>query len=300
MFGNFNLSAPNRALSVGIVLATAALSLAPSFVKADRLDDMISPISHPVNFEDPRQSTELRPIYAYHELDDDFVTGGGNVQIYALQARFQVSDDLSIIATKDGYVDLNSKSTVAKDEGFANIAAGVKYSFFKDESSIISGGLRYEILVGEKEVLQGEGDGVFNPFVSAAVAIDNINLMAGTGFRIPIDNEDSSFYDLDLHASYKLGSFYPLVELGVIHVIDGGERLPIADEGEDFFNLGSSDSDGETLVTMAVGARYRITDDIDVGAAWEFPLNEGPGTRILDNRVTVDLIYRFCPCAIFG
>ena len=282
-----------RVAVVTILAASGALMSAPLAAQADRLADMISPVTHPVSFEDPRHSTELRPIYVHHEIDDEFITEGGNVNIYALQARFKINDDLSIIATKDGYVDLNPDAVVPEDTGWANIAAGVKYSFFRDENSIVTAGLRYEIPLGDEEVLQGEGDGLFNPFISAGMAVDNWNLMAGTGFRLRIDSEDSSFYDLDLHASYKIGNFYPLVEFGLVHVLAEGERLPIPDEGEDFFNLGASASGGETLTTIAIGARYRLTDNIDIGGAWQFPLETGPGTRIMNNRVTADLIYRF-------
>jgi hypothetical protein len=117
--------------------------------------------------------------------------------------------------------------------------------------------------------------------------------MAGTGFRLRVSNEDSSFYDLGLHASYKVDDFYPLVEVNWNHVMQAGDRLPIPDEGQDFFNLGASESAGNNLVSMGVGGRYRITDAIDFGAAYQFPLNNGDGTRILDYRVTTDLIFRF-------
>ena len=96
-----------------------------------------------------------------------------------------------------------------------------------------------------------------------------------------------------MHADYKLGSFYPLVELNMVHSYSGGDRLPIADEGEDFFNFGASESAGKHLVSMGVGSRYRITDDIDVGAVYQFPLDRGEGSNILDWRLTTDLIIRF-------
>lgn len=274
-------------------VAATAIATFPASVLADRLDDMISPMSHPTTFEDPRNTTELRPIYLYHKIDDKFVTGGGDVQIYALQARFALSEDLSIIATKDGYVDINPDGVVPSDEGFANISAGIKAALYRSDDSILSAGLRYEAAVGEKEVLQGEGDGTINPFLSGAVALGDINVMAGTGLRLAVDDELSSFWDLDVNVSYRCGSFYPFVEFGLIQVIDDGELLPIADEGQDFFNLGASDSDGETILTASAGARYRISDDIDVGAVYQFPLDRSKGSRILDYRIVADMIFRF-------
>jgi hypothetical protein len=277
------------------VATCAALMNIQSPVYADRLDEMISPITSPVTFEDPRARTELRPIFVYHKLDEKFVTQGGNIRVYALQARFAVNDRLAIIATKDGYVQTRPDSVLNDEEGFANVAAGFKYAFYKDGAAgqIATAGLRYEIPMGNRDVLQGEGDGNLNPFVSAAMAIGNVNLMAGTGVRLSLDDEDSSFYDFDLHASTKWGWFHPTAELGVIHVISAGERLPIADEGHDFFNLGATESEGKTIVTGALGGRVDLADNISWGAAYQVPLTNGAGSHATDWRVTTDLIFSF-------
>lgn len=283
----------NRLFTYSAMCGLLAGTIYPSSVSAAPLDEMISPVSHPVTFEDPRHSTELRPIFAYHKIDDAFVTGGGNAQVYALQARFKLTDDLSLIATKDGLVVLNPESVVPDDEGFADVSAGLKYSVYRTESEIVTLGLRYEIPLGKEEIFQGQGDGAINPFVSAGAVFGDLNLMAGSGLRIAVDDTDSSLWDLDVHADYKLGSFYPLVEVNLVHSYSGGDRLPIADEGEDFFNFGASDSAGENLVSMGVGSRYRISDNIDVGAVYQFPLDRGEGSRILDWRITTDLIIRF-------
>lgn len=275
------------------LLAGAVLSTA-SVAKAGPLDEMISPVSHPVTFEDPRHSTELRPIFAYHEIDDDFVTQGGNVQVYALQARYKISDNLSFIATKDGLVKVNPKAVVNDDEGIADIAAGLKYSPIIADNYIVTGGLKYEIPIGKEEIFQGQGDGAINPFVSAGLVCGDVNLVAGTGLRMALDDSDSSFWDVDLHADTKLGNFYPLVELSLIHTTNAGDRLPIPDEGEDFFNFGSSGAAGKNLVAMGVGARYRLTEKVDLGAVYQFPLNRGEdGSNVLDWRITTDVIVRF-------
>lgn len=280
-------------ISLLAVLGLGSLKIAEA--QDNKLDQMISPITHPVTFEDPRSNSELRAIYAHHEIDDDFATNGGDVNIFALQARFAVDEQLAIIATKDGYVDFNPNDTLAKDEGWANIGLGAKYAFLYDPSAgeIVTGGLRYEWAMGDEEVLQGNGDGIFNPFVSAAWALDTVNLMLGTGFRVPVDGDDSTFYDLDVHLDYPINNFYPTIELGLNHVVDAGRRLAIADEGQDFFNIGSSESEGKTLVTFAVGTRYRINDTVDLGVAYQVPLTNGAGSRIIDYRVTTDLIYSF-------
>ncbi len=275
----------------GMTLGT--ISSVPSLASAGELEDAISPVSHPVTFEDPRHSTELRPIFAYHKIDDKFVTSGGNAQVYALQARAKITDTLSFIATKDGVVVLRPDAVVPDDEGAADVSAGLKWSPVLENDHIVTVGLRYEIPVGKEEVFQGQGDGAINPFVSAGVTVGDFNFMLGTGIRQAMDDTDSSLWDLDLHADMKIDNFYPLIEVGLIHSYDAGDRLPIADEGEDFFNFGAANSAGENLLAMGVGARYRICKDIDLGAVYQFPLDRSEGSRILDWRITTDLIWRF-------
>ncbi|MCB9030522.1 MAG: hypothetical protein H6619_05675 [Deltaproteobacteria bacterium] len=278
---------------VGIVVASIVLSSPEA--KADRIDDMISPITNPVNFEDPRPNTEARAIFLHHEISDDFITTGGDVRIYALQLRYAVNEDLAIIATKDGYVDLNPDAVLSDESGFGNITAGVKYVVHRDseEGEIATVGFRYEIPVGDDDVFQGEGDGFVNPFLSGAVAIGDFNLMAGAGARLPLDSADSALLDVDLHLSRNFNGFYPVLELGLVHVIDAGTRLGIADEGADYFQFGASASDGKTLVTGAVGARYRFSDALDAGIAYQHPLTDGAGSNLFDWRVTTDLIWSF-------
>jgi hypothetical protein len=275
------------------LVALFIVSLSSGVVLADKLDEMISPVSHPVTFEDPRHSTELRPIFVYHKIGNDFITQGGEVQVYALQARFQITDELSLIATKDGIVRMQPDTAVDDETGLADLGVGAKYTLYRNHNSIVTGGLRYEIPSGARKIFQGYGDGAINPFVSAGWTLCGFSVIAGTGIRQALDSTDSSTWDADIHFDYKIGNFYPLVEFGLNHPYHSGDRLPIADEGEDFFNFGSTQSAGTNLVTMSAGARYRIDDYIDLGAAYQFPLNNGEGTNIIEWRLTTDLIVRF-------
>jgi hypothetical protein len=280
-------------------LLTASV-LPGSAAYAEGFEEMISPVSNPVNFEDPRATTELRPIYLYHELGDEFATLGGDVQVYALQARLALSDRFALIATKDGYIDFNPNETLAKDSGWANIAAGFKYAFYKDDAASRIGtvGIRYEIPLGDDEVLQGEGDGVGNLFFSGAAKFGMVNAMAATGVRVPVSDDDSTFLDADVHFDVPVGDIgigvlYPLVEMNLVQVLDGGNRLPIADEGADVINIGASEADGKGIVTMATGFRLRFCKNADMGVAYQVPLTRGAGSNLFDWRLTTDLIVRF-------
>lgn len=265
-------------------------------------DDFISPISNPVNFEDPRATTEVRPIFAYHTISDNFVSSGGNAKVAALQLRLAITERLAIIATKDGYVWLEPDDVLPRKNGWANIGFGLKYGFYYDPANrlMLTGGLRYETGSGDKDVFQGRGDGVMNGFLSGAFGYKDLHLIGYTGPRIPISGNDSTFWDTSLHVDYQIGRFYPLIEFNWVQCLDGGRRLPLDQEGFDFFNLGSRDAGGHGVVTQAFGVRYRITDDlsiptagdrvggIDVGFAFETPLTDRED--IFGWRTTTDVI----------
>lgn len=268
-----------------------------SLAVADRFEKMASPVSNPVNFEDPRALTELRAVYLYHKIDSDFVTTGGDVRIYALQARFAIDDRFSIIATKDGYVDLNSDLDAIPDaDGFGNLALGAKYAFIRDEDSglIASFGTTVEVPTGDNEVFQGDGDGFIRPFLTAGLALEHVNIITATGLRTPFSGEDDFLWDYDFHIDVPFSDrVYPGFDINVIHAIDGGKRLPIADFGADYFNFGAADSEGETMVTAAVTNRIKITDAAAWGLAYQFPLSSGAGSQVFDWRITTDLQISF-------
>ena len=70
----------NRILT-GVLFAILSFSALSQSAAAEEgmLDQMISPVTNPVLFEDPRSQTSLRPIYMYHKIPGDFITGSGDV-----------------------------------------------------------------------------------------------------------------------------------------------------------------------------------------------------------------------------
>jgi hypothetical protein len=277
-----------------LALVTAAFIVAaPRRSVAKGLSDMISPLSVPTINEDPRITSEIRPIFMYTGISNDFVTSGGHYVVTALQARLALTDRLGLIATKDGYIFLWPHEAVPSADGFANIAFGLKGVLFEDvaSASILSAGLRYEAPSGEQDVFQGRGDGLLNPFLSGAKGYGNLHVQAYTGPRLAISSSDSSFYDLSLHADYRVAQLYPLVEFNWIRVLRGGERLPIDQEGFDLVDIGSENAGGESVATLAFGTGYRLIEQVDVGVAAEFPVTGRED--IFGWRVTTDLIWRF-------
>lgn len=273
------------------------------------------PISNPTLFDLALPTSNIHPIFIHHALPDRINTTagslpiGGDVQVYALQFEYALSDRLSIVATKDGYVDVSPDSVLSNQEGFANLGAGVKYAFLLDPVSqtAVSGSLTVEVPTGNSDVFQGEGDGLANLIVSGLKLHDGWQFAGGAGLQTPFSDEQAFNSWVSAHASYEVCRYFiPLVELNWFHVLsegEGGNRFSsqangavpgiVKFEGGDFFNLGASHADDNAdFVSTAIGFRSRITEQVDVGAAYEFPLS-GESDSLMDHRYTLDLNWKF-------
>lgn len=255
---------------------------------------LIEPLTQPTIFESPVIDSQLRPIVMLHTIpDDNAALPDADVRIYALQARFALSSRLALIATKDGYIQLEP-SGGGDEDGFADIAGGLKYAFYEDSDAgvIVTGGAIYETTTGDEEVLQGNGDGVIRPFVSAGYDGGALNVLGLVGYNHPLDADaESTSFDYHVHVSYEVTpDFAPLIELNGITWTDSGNALGVNFEGGDLINLGASDADG-SLLSAAFGARYRLTEMLSLGAAYEAPLSSRED--ILNDRITFDLVWSF-------
>jgi hypothetical protein len=297
------------ALAGSTAVDTKPVASADGFAQARR------PISNPTLFDLALPGTNVHPLFLYHALPShvNTILGklplDGHVELYALQFEIALNDRLSIVATKDGYVDFNADETLSDESGFANLGAGVKYAFIRDEASrtALSGTMTFEIPTGNSDVLQGEGDGAVNLILNGLKLIDDWQFAGSIGAQIPFSDEQSTMAFLSAHASYEICQYFiPLVELNWFHVLDAGDGtgnypahvgglVPAAVEfeGGDLFNIGAVNSkENRDFVTAAFGFRSRITDSINVGAAYEIPLTNEEDS-VIDKRVTVDLIWNF-------
>jgi hypothetical protein len=275
------------------------------------------PISNPTLFDLALPTTNLHPIFMYHRLPDRVNTTigslpmGGDVQVYALQFEIALNDRLSIVATKDGYVDINpdTQPLWGDESGFANIAAGLKYAFIYDpaSSTAVSGTMTFEFPTGNHDVFQGEGDGAANLIVSGLKLWDDFQLAGAVGVHLPFDGQMATTSFLSAHASYEVTPwFIPLVEVNWHHLLDAGNGRPnffkqaggavpvvAAFEGYDLLNFGAANAtQNRDFVTAAVGFRSRLTDSVDLGFAYEIPLTDEED-GVMDDRFTVDLVWTF-------
>jgi len=253
-------------------------------------------MTNPVYFEDPRTLTEARLIFIQHKIPSllNGAVPASDVQVLALQVRAALSDDLSIIATKDGFVFADADAPL--DDGWANIAMGLKYNLWKDVASqrILSAGVTFEIPTGTPKALQGRGDGMFDLFLTGGAQVGNFShAISAAGFILPCDRSaNSSLFYWSNHFDTKLrDKLYTFVEFNWYHWMGSGDNGIPGVEGLDFFNLGSSGVAGNDIVTGAFGFKVKPTVLQEIGIAWEFPLTER--RDILDNRLTADWIIRY-------
>lgn len=256
-------------------------------------DNTIAPVTNPLFFEAAQINTEIRPIFIHHEIPTSFL-GGGDANVYAVQARWAVNDRLAIIATKDGYVDLDLPGAGISENGWADIAFGLKYAVVDDEENqlLVTPGLKLEVPTGSGDVFQNNGDGEWNLFVSAVKGFDDLHFTGSVGVRIPNDGDDESSF---LHWSaqvdyYTCKWFIPFVAFNSFTVLSGGNGA-IPTEGYDLINFGSAAADGETYNAVGFGFRSRLHERVDLGFAYENGVGSDEG--IMDDRYTVDMIISF-------
>ena len=272
---------------------------------ASWMNNTISPVANPILFEDPKVTTEVRPIYMYHSLPNTFnysggqVPLGGQVQVTALQIRYALTERLGLIASKDGYIEFQPKNTLAHEYGWADLAAGLKYELINDEKDqfIITPGFTLTVPTGGHNVYQGNGSGEWNLFVSAEKGFDRLHVTANTGFIIPNNFAESTS---QLHYSAQVDYFVcqyfiPFAVANGYTILSNGNHnvlpVPLNTEGYDLINFGSTDASGSTQFTVGGGARSRLVKNVDVGVAYE--LGVGNSVGIFHTRITADLIWRF-------
>lgn len=284
--------------------------------EASGFDQARRPISNPTLFDLALPQTGIRPIFLNHVLPGQISAGGGkvpfggDVQLYALQFEYALSEQLSIVATKDGFVDMNFDNPAFNDSnGFANLGGGLKYAFLRDPISqtAVSGSLTLEFPTGNSDVLQGEGKGLANLIVSGLKLVDDWQFAGGAGLQVPFSDEQASMGWVSAHVSYEVSRwFIPLVEINWFHVIDegdgrgnfggqlgGGVPGAIQFEGGDLFNLGATNaSDNPNFVSAAFGFRSRLNDSVTAGVAYEIPLTDEEDS-LMESRLNVDLTWTF-------
>jgi hypothetical protein len=155
-----------------------------------RFDNFISPMTNPVFFEDPRTLTEARFIFFNHVIP--LTAGGGKAQLIAMQLRAALTDRLSIVAAKDGFITTTHPIV---DDGWADVYVGLKYNLWADPCAqrLLSIGASYELPIGSSSAFQANGDGEFHLYLTGGTQIGaKSHWLSAGGVRLPVDRNDNS------------------------------------------------------------------------------------------------------------
>lgn len=263
-------------------------------------DHMISPMSNPYFFEDPRSLTEFRPIILWQKLrGDNPLTRGGDAVLYTFQGRLAFNEYWSLVIHKFGFTTLDvgddpvNPPLVPGGSGLTDLQIGPKFTFWRnrDTGTIAALGANFEIPTGSSRVLQGNG-GAVTPYLTAAQRIWDFNLMGAAGYRFGFSSQRADMFFVSGHIDYNFANkFFPLAEINWYRYTKNGNRFASDVEGGDAFTVGSDNVKGNNLLTVALGARYKFSESFQIGAAYEFPVIKD--NDLMRWRLNFDLILRY-------
>ena len=267
----------------------------PGFLSGLRgFEGFYLPVGNPLYFESPINDTRVTFLYLHHDFPSGSQIAGGDLDVVAVQARVALTERWGLIATKDGYSFLDA-GAFPEDEGWNDIALGLKYVFHADEETdtVAAVGVRYMTESGSSHVLQGNVQEL-SPFVSVAKGFEDLHLIGNVTWRAPLDDDDGNhILQWSAHADYEIvDGFAPMVELHGLHYLSDGDRAALSVGGLDYANLGSSDVAGSTVVWAEAGAALRFTPNIELGATYGYGLTNHDAD-IMEDRFTVLLHFRW-------
>ena len=206
-----------------------------------------------------------------------------------MQVRLALTDRLQFVAYKDGYIWFDDSAV--NDEGFNDIAAGLKYNFYRDveDQLYMSAGLGYQFDFGDSEVLQDDEElriwfSVDKGFEKLHLGVV-VNYFNATGTESSFGNSDRLSWHV--HADYYLTDWFsPVIEFNGYHSVEDGTET-LAFSGADVANLGG----GDDLITMGIGGELRLWENTAFRAAYEFGLTDN--RQLFGDRITVSFVYDF-------
>lgn len=314
---------PIRSLTLLLGLTTCALAGPDDVVTYAPIDAPLTgfesarrPISNPTRFDLALPRTNVHAFWMHHKFPSQVKLNngtkldlGGDLNLYAVQFEYAFNDRLSLVATKDGYIDFNPDGAAFSDEsGFANLAAGLKYAFIlnPEKQYVLSGSAVVELPTGNRDVFQGAGDGSLHLSLTDLKLHNNWQFAGAAGVEIPFDDDFSTTGFVSAHVSYEVTPwFIPLLEVNWFTVLDegdGGSRYKdqaggavpslVTFEGADLINWGAMDGGDNDYATAAIGFRSRLSETCDIGFAYEVPLTDEE-ENITEERFTLDLTLTF-------
>jgi hypothetical protein len=301
-----------RSIRTKIAIVSVVAGIVACAQPADALDlklvrsdaRYVPPLTFPYFNESAQIRSEIRPLYFYNHIPDDFVSvggfkTGGDLNVFTVQGRAAITDRWAFLVTKNGYADVKFDDLLPSDDGALNFAFGAKYAALSmpETDTYLTGGLKYEAPSGDIETgtieLQGGGDGFFDLFVSFESALwHRLGVQTSSGFNMAVDpDHDATSFHASVHVDYEVvQSLFAVVETNVLTTIDEADRtdssLLGSFEGYDVLSFGATSAG--TVATIGLGARYRLGQYALFGLVYELPVTARQD--IIDFRIGCDLV----------
>ena len=134
-----------------------------------------------------------------------------------------------------------------------------------------------------------------DPMLSAKAlgTIGGFNVMGSTGYSFSTNNQRSDYWYLSGHVDMDLMNWhhvYPLFEMNYFLNTTDAKSTPIGVAGRDLINFGGQ-AGGKGMITGAFGARFKISENSQIGGAFEIPF-AGP-KDLFQYRFMLDFILRY-------
>ena len=251
----------------------------------------VRPLTAPYFHEDSFVTTDVRAWYLNHELSEL----DGNVEVYALQVRVALTDNIQLLAYKDGYANFSDDITGGGDEGWEDLGLGIKWALFQDIGSqlFVAVGAGYEFGVGDDQVFQDTDE--YRLWISANKGFDRLHFGATANYIFADSKYDgiagnADMLTLHLHADYYVNKWFsPVVELNGYFVQEANSNIPFS--GVDVASVnGGEDND---TITYALGFEVRPLDEsLGLRTAYETQLNNSEDS-LFGYRWTFSAVYEF-------
>jgi len=253
--------------------------------------ESVHPLTSPYHNEDAFVTTDVRAWFAAHSFPSEIALGGGDAYTAAAQVRVALTSRLQLVAYKDGYLWVDTPAV--DDEGWVDVAAGLKYAIIQDFESQFhwAAGAGYEFPWGDASVFQNDGE--FRLFTGVNKGFDRLHLGANFNYFIADhkdeDDGNSDRFSWHFHADYWVTEWFsPVLEVNGFHVTSAGTS-GLQFHGADVLNLGLGEDDG--LITVAPGVEFRPIPHLGLRAAFEFPVTDEED--IYGTRWTFSAVYSF-------
>jgi hypothetical protein len=277
------------------LLAMSALSFAGTPVTEKKEvqptegeDIVVHPVTSPYFAEDSFVTTDIRPVFVYHNLPSNLL-GSGQASVTAAQIRIKITDSLQFVAYKDGWLDVSTPGFGGR--GWNDLAAGIKWAFYRNEAAHFQSavGLGYEFASGDRTVLQHYDQ--LRAWFSLNKGFGKLHLGATFNYSWAMGNGtpllgSSDWLSWHFHTDYQVCKYFsPLIEVNGYHTTRGnGAPFSLAD-------VADINNNGSPTVSGAVGVEVRPLKKFALRAAFEFPLTHD--RDVYGSRITLSSVITF-------